>query len=319
MFKLLRSTIPKTRVLNNGGNSIGVSGGCGVACAEHAELQYLNLVRDILERGDRASGRNGTTYHRLGTLMKFPLYENTLPLMTTKKLAWKTCLKELLWFISGDTSNETLLNQNVNIWDKNAKVSYITKNHALNDLGPIYGHQWRHFNADYNDCYTDYTDKGVDQLAGIIKCLKDPLKRSSRRLIISAWNPCQLPKMVLPPCHVLMQFNVRAGKYLSCSLYQRSGDIGLGVPFNIASYSFLTHLLAHHCDLIPEKFVYNLGNAHIYENHLLILEKQIDNKPYEFPKVKIHNKYCNIEDYKTSDFIIEDYQSHSKIKMDMIK
>ena len=125
--------------------------------------------------------------------------------------------------------------------------------------------------------------------------------------------------MVLPPCHVLMQFNVRAGKYLSCSLYQRSGDIGLGVPFNIASYSFLTHLLAHHCDLIPEKFVYNLGNAHIYENHLPVLEKQTDNKPYKFPKVKINNKYSNIEDYKTSDFAIEDYQSHDKIKMDMIK
>lgn len=125
--------------------------------------------------------------------------------------------------------------------------------------------------------------------------------------------------MVLPPCHVLMQFNVRNGKYLSCSLYQRSGDIGLGVPFNIASYSFLTHLLAHHCDLIPEKFVYNLGNAHIYDDHLVHLESQLDNTPYNFPKVKITNKYNNIEDYKIEDFVVENYISHNKIKMDMRK
>ncbi len=255
--------------------------------------------------------------------MEFSLKDNTIPILTSKKVAHKTCLRELLWFIKGSTDNKILQDQGVTIWNGNGSRDFLDSvglvHYKENDLGPIYGFQWRHFNAHYNDCYTDYTDKGIDQLAYIIECLKDPLKRSSRRLIISAWNPCQLPKMVLPPCHVLMQFNVRAGKYLSCSLYQRSGDIGLGVPFNIASYSFLTHLLAHHCDLIPEKFVYNLGNAHIYENHLPVLEKQTDNKPYKFPKVKIDNKYSNIEDYKISDFAIEDYQSHDKIKMDMIK
>ena len=289
----------------------------------HEEYQYLNLIKDVINYGENEVGRNGSTRMIFGTTMEFSLKDNTIPILTSKKVAHKTCLRELLWFIKGSTDNKILQDQGVTIWNGNGSRDFLDSvglvDYRENDLGPIYGFQWRHFNADYNDCYTDYTDKGVDQLAGIIKCLKDPLKRSSRRLIISAWNPCQLPKMVLPPCHVLMQFNVRAGKYLSCSLYQRSGDIGLGVPFNIASYSFLTHLLAHHCDLIPEKFVYNLGNAHIYEDHLLILEKQIDNKPYTFPKVKIHNKYCNIEDYKTSDFIIEDYQSHSKIKMDMIK
>ena len=289
----------------------------------HEEYQYLNLIKDVINYGENEVGRNGSTRMIFGTTMEFSLKDNTIPILTSKKVAHKTCLRELLWFIKGSTDNKILQDQGVTIWNGNGSRDFLDSvglvDYKENDLGPIYGFQWRHFNADYNDCYTDYTDKGIDQLAYIIECLKDPLKRSSRRLIISAWNPCQLPKMVLPPCHVLMQFNVRAGKYLSCSLYQRSGDIGLGVPFNIASYSFLTHLLAHHCDLIPEKFVYNLGNAHIYENHLPVLEKQTDNKPYKFPKVKIDNKYSNIEDYKISDFAIEDYQSHDKIKMDMIK
>lgn len=289
----------------------------------HEEYQYLNLIKDVINYGENEVGRNGSTRMIFGTTMEFSLKDNTIPILTSKKVAHKTCLRELLWFIKGSTDNKILQDQGVTIWNGNGSRDFLDSvglvDYKENDLGPIYGFQWRHFNADYNDCYTDYTDKGVDQLAYIIECLKDPLKRSSRRLIISAWNPCQLPKMVLPPCHVLMQFNVRVGKYLSCSLYQRSGDIGLGVPFNIASYSFLTHLLAHHCDLIPEKFVYNLGNAHIYENHLPVLEKQTDNKPYKFPKVKIDNKYSNIEDYKISDFAIEDYQSHDKIKMDMIK
>ena len=289
----------------------------------HEEYQYLNLIKDVINYGENEVGRNGSTRMIFGTTMEFSLKDNTIPILTSKKVAHKTCLRELLWFIKGSTDNKILQDQGVTIWNGNGSRDFLDSvglvHYRENDLGPIYGFQWRHFNADYNDCYTDYTDKGIDQLAYIIECLKDPLKRSSRRLIISAWNPCQLPKMVLPPCHVLMQFNVRAGKYLSCSLYQRSGDIGLGVPFNIASYSFLTHLLAHHCDLIPEKFVYNLGNAHIYENHLPVLEKQTDNKPYKFPKVKIDNKYSNIEDYKISDFAIEDYQSHDKIKMDMIK
>ena len=289
----------------------------------HEEYQYLNLIKDVINYGENEVGRNGSTRMIFGTTMEFSLKDNTIPILTSKKVAHKTCLRELLWFIKGSTDNKILQDQGVTIWNGNGSRDFLDSvglvHYKENDLGPIYGFQWRHFNAHYNDCYTDYTDKGIDQLAYIIECLKDPLKRSSRRLIISAWNPCQLPKMVLPPCHVLMQFNVRAGKYLSCSLYQRSGDIGLGVPFNIASYSFLTHLLAHHCDLIPEKFVYNLGNAHIYENHLPVLEKQTDNKPYKFPKVKIDNKYSNIEDYKISDFAIEDYQSHDKIKMDMIK
>jgi thymidylate synthase len=289
----------------------------------HEEYQYLNLIKDVIDHGEEELGRNGKTKMIFGTVMEFSLADNTIPILTSKKVAHKTCLKELLWFISGSTDNKVLQDKGVTIWNGNGSRDFLDSiglvNYSENDLGPIYGFQWRHFNGDYKDCHCDYNGSGIDQLEYIINSLKDPLKRSSRRLIISAWNPCQLDKMVLPPCHVLMQFNVRRGKYLSCSLYQRSGDIGLGVPFNIASYSFLTHLLAHHCDLIAEKFVYNLGNAHIYDDHLVHLEGQLDNVPYNFPKVKIINKYNNIEDYKIEDFVVENYISHNKIKMDMRK
>ena len=236
--------------------------------------------------------------------------------MTTKKLAWKTCLKELLWFISGDTSNETLLNQNVTIWDKNAKVSYITKNHALNDLGPIYGHQWRHFNAKYLTSSTDYDGEGVDQLQSIIDDIKSGNLDTRRRLIMTAWNPEQLEEMALPPCHVLSQFHVHGSK-LSCSLYQRSGDVGLGIPFNIASYSFLTHLIAKHCDLQPGNFYHHIGDAHIYENHVEPLKKLLDLKPYEFPSLRINIKRDNIGDYRLGDFEVKNYKHHPPIKMNM--
>ena len=283
----------------------------------HPEYQYLNLVKDIIDNGEKSEGRNGTTYHRLGTLMKFPLSKNTIPLLTTKKLAWRTCLKELLWFISGDTSNQTLLDQNVNIWDKNAKVSYIMKDHALNDLGPIYGHQWRHFNAKYRTSADNYGGKGIDQLQNIVEDIQNGNKETKRRLIMTAWNPEQLSEMALPPCHIMSQFHVHGDK-LSCSMYQRSGDVGLGVPFNIASYAFLTHLIAHHCDLKPHYFYHHIGDAHIYDNHIDPLKEIMDLEPYEFPSFKINSKRDTIDDYKVSDFEVTNYRSHPPIKMSMV-
>ena len=286
----------------------------------HDEYQYLQLITNVIINGEDIQGRNGGTRMIFGTQMRFNLQENIIPFLTTKKLAWKTCLKELLWFISGSTSNTILKNNNVHIWDANGSKEFLESrglNYEEDDLGPVYGHQWRHFNAPYNNCNTDYTNKGVDQLNNVIKMLKDPKEKYSRRIILSAWNPCQLDEMALPPCHVLMQFNVSKNDELSCILYQRSGDIGLGVPFNIASYSLLTHLLAHHCNLKPKEFIHFLGNAHIYSNHIKPLKEQIDRTPYEFPTLKISNKYTNIEDYKFEDFVIENYKSHNKIEMEM--
>lgn len=288
----------------------------------HDENQYLNLIEDILKDGEEFVGRNGKTLAIFGGVMHFDLTENTIPLLTTKKLAYKTCLKELLWFIRGCTNNEELKKENVHIWDGNSSREFLdsrglTENKE-GDLGPIYGFQWRHFNAEYKDCDSNYDNEGIDQLENIIIKLKNPETRNDRRLIMTAWNPCQLNKMALPPCHILCQFNVTKNRYLSCSLYQRSGDVGLGVPFNIASYSYLTHLIAHHCDLEPLEFIYNLGNTHIYEDHVDGLNVQISKVPYEFPKICIKNKYDDINEYKIEDFEIIDYLFHENIKLSMV-
>jgi thymidylate synthase len=287
------------------------------------ENQYLQLIKDILEKGSLEKSRNGNTISLFGYSMRFSLKDGALPLLTTKRVAWKTCFHELMWFIRGSTNNEELIDKNVHIWDANASREFLDsrglKNNKVNDLGAVYGHQWRHFNAEYVDCESDYSGKGIDQLQYIINELKSEEGKSSRRLVMTAWNPCQLDKMALPPCHVLVQFNVRESKYLSCSLYQRSGDVGLGVPFNIASYSFLTHILAKHCDLIPDDFVYFLGNAHIYESHIDVLKEQIERLSYSFPRINVATKRENIEDYKIEDIEwLAQYNCHETLKMKMV-
>ena len=287
------------------------------------ENQYINLIYDILNKGSMEEGRNGLTLSVVGASMHFDLSDNTIPLMTSKKLAWKTCLKELLWFIRGETDNETLQKQKVKIWNGNASREFLDSRGLQhleeNDLGPVYGHQWRHFNAPYTNCHTDYTGCGVDQLQYVIDKLKNPKDRNCRRIILCAWNPSQLNEMALPPCHVLAQFNVLEGNKLSCSLYQRSGDVGLGVPFNIASYSFLTHIIAHYCGLVATDFYYHLGNCHIYDDHIESLRNQLNKKPFVFPKLIIKNEHSNINDYTLEDFEITDYQHHETIKMEMRK
>lgn len=289
----------------------------------HDENQYLNLINDIITEGDDVNGRNGLTRTIFGSAMHFSLEHDTLPLLTTKKVAWKTCLRELLWFIKGSTSNIELQKKNVKIWNGNGSREFLDSRGLQhlkeNDLGPVYGHQWRFFNAPYSDCDADYTGLGVDQLQYIIDNLKNPATRTSRRLVMSAWNPSQLNEMALPPCHVLAQFNVVKGDHLSCSLYQRSGDVGLGVPFNIASYSLLTHIIAKHCGLKATEFCYYLGNSHIYSDHIEPLMEQIKRKPYTFPKITILNKYDTIEEYLEKDIDIHNYISHETIKMVMRK
>lgn len=288
----------------------------------HDENQYINLISDIINHGTMINGRNGNAKTVFGSAMHFSLENNTIPILTTKKVAWKTCAKELFWFMRGDTNNKHLRDINVHIWDANASREFLDSrnlhNLEVDDLGPVYGHQWRHFNAEYVDCNRSYDGKGVDQLQYIIDSLKDPVERYSRRLIMSAWNPVQIDEMALPPCHVLAQFNV-IGEELSCSLYQRSGDVGLGVPFNIASYSLLTHIIAKHCGLVAKEFVYYLGNAHIYDDHIEELKKQIERKPYKFPKINIVNTHNSIDNYSINDIELIDYQSHESIKMEMRK
>ena len=286
------------------------------------EYQYLDLISDILEEGSLEEGRNGLTKSIFGAAMHFSLENGTIPLLTTKRVAWKTCLKELLWFLRGDTNNENLQKEGVAIWNDNASREFLDSRGLThlreNDLGPVYGHQWRHFNAPYTTCDENYDGKGVDQLAQIIKCLKDPLQRMSRRMVMCAWNPCQLDEMALPPCHILAQFNVTGGNKLSCCMFQRSGDVGLGVPFNIASYSFLTHLLAKHCDLEPFEFIYYLGNCHIYDSHLNVIQEQVTKTPHAFPTLNINIKRENINDYILNDFEVRNYKHHEVIKMKMV-
>jgi thymidylate synthase len=294
--------------------------GIAKSLLNHPEYQYLSLINRVLKTGIKQEGRNGNTISLIGEKMNFDLTNNTIPLLTTKKLAWKTCLKELFWFISGSTCNKILNEQNVHIWDKNASRSFLNSrglyHYMEDDLGPVYGHQWRHYNAKYFNSFTSYENKGIDQLENVIKSLKDEKERSSRRIILNAWNPCQIDEMALPPCHVMSQFIVKNND-LTCILYQRSGDIGLGIPFNIASYSFLTHILAKHCGLNAKEFIHIIGDAHIYEEHTEALEEQIKKKPKEFPTLEILNNYENIDDYNLKDIKINNYKYHKKVYMEM--
>jgi thymidylate synthase len=299
----------------------------------HEEYQYLSLVENILENGTWEESRNGRTKSIFGNMMRFSLKNGNIPILTTKKTAWKTCLKELIWFIKGQSDNYFLNEQGVHIWDGNASREFLNSRGLIGYpegiLGPIYGFQWRNFNGDYDICNckpfknchcNDFNSKPnrIDQLQDIIDALKDPDDRTSRRLIMTAWNPVQLHQMALPPCHVLCQFNVHDGNKLSCALYQRSVDTILGAPFNIASYALLTHLLAKHCGLEAYEFIHFMGNCHLYENAIDAAKLQIQREPYPFPTVSIKTIREKIEDYQIGDFEIQNYQSHDSIKVDMI-
>lgn len=289
------------------------------------EKQYLDLIKNIIENGCLEEGRNGNTLSTFGASLRFSLKDGKIPIMTTKKTAWKTCLKELLWFISGNTDTTLLQKNGVHIWDGNTSRDFLDSRN-LNDypegmMGPSYGYQWRSFGAKY-DCSTgkpfEEKKEGIDQLQYIIDQLKDSKTRNSRRLIMTAWNPLQLDEMALPPCHILCQFHVHKNNQLSCSMYQRSNDECCGTPFNIASYSFLTHLLAKHCGLEAYEFVYFKGNCHIYEEHIESAKLQMNREPFPFPTLIIKQLRENINDYKIQDFEINNYQHHDQIYYKMI-
>jgi thymidylate synthase len=291
------------------------------------EMQYLNLIKKIFEKGSLEKGRNGNTLSIFGESMRFSLENGRIPILTSKKTAWKTCLKELLWFIRGETDNKLLQQQGVHIWDGNTSREFLDSRglrlYPEGAAGTIYGYQWRNFGASYN-CFTgkslgaEHPFDGVDQLQQIIDQLKNPETRNSRRLILTAWNPKQLDEMALPPCHVMCQFNVHDGNKLSCMMIQRSCDFFLGIPFNIASYSFLTHLIAKHCGLEAYEFIHFMGNCHLYDNAIDAAKLQMTRTPFAFPTISIKQVRENINDYRVDDFEIHDYVSHESIKVQMV-
>lgn len=257
--------------------------------------QYLDLARRILDEGNRRGDRTGTgTISVFGHQMTFDLKEG-FPLLTTKKLHTKSIIYELLWFLKGSTNVHWLQEHGVRIWNEWAD--------ADGELGPVYGHQWR--------SWTGADGRTIDQIKEVIEQIRTAPE--SRRLIVSAWNVAEIEEMKLPPCHVMFQFYVANGE-LSCQLYQRSGDVFLGVPFNIASYSLLTMMVAQVCGLRPGKFVHTLGDAHIYVNHLDQINEQLTREPYPLPTMKLNPEVRNIDDFKFEDFELEGYRAWPHIK-----
>ncbi len=284
------------------------------------EYQYLNLLKKVRDEGILGDTRNGETISLFGERMVFDMNDG-FPLLTTKKMGYKTILRELLWFISGSTSNKDLQDKNVTIWNLNSTREFLDSrnlDYEEGDLGPVYGFQWRHSGAEYIDRNTDYTNKGVDQLQNVIDLIQnDP---HSRRIIINSWNPSDLDKMALPPCHMMCQFHVNTEtKTLNCQLYQRSGDMFLGVPFNIASYAFLLHIVAGMTRYKPGKLIHILGDTHIYKNHCDSVNKQFERIPLQFPHLEILEDLStlNIDELKEEYFVIKDYKSYDKITAPM--
>jgi len=262
------------------------------------EQQYLDLLKYILENGQKKDDRTGVgTLSVFGTQMRFNLQEG-FPLITTKKLHVKSIIHELLWFLKGETNIKYLKENGVTIWDEWADEN--------GELGPIYGYQWRK--------WQDYNGGHIDQIQNIIDEIKT--NPNSRRLVVSAWNVAQLKEMRLPPCHILFQFYVLDGK-LSLQVYQRSADIFLGVPFDIASYSFLLMMVAQVTNLTPYELIYIFGDTHLYLNHIEQAKLQLTREPRPLPKVYLNPEIKNINDFKYEDFIIEGYNPHPRIKADV--
>ncbi|KAG2124685.1 thymidylate synthase/dCMP hydroxymethylase domain-containing protein [Suillus clintonianus] len=293
----------------------------------HEEHQYLSLVRRVIDVGEVRPDRTGT-----GTLsifappsFRFSLADDTLPLLTTKRTFLRAIVEELLWFIQGCTDSRVLSQKGIKIWDGNGSSEFLQKqglgHRREGDLGPVYGFQWRHFGANYVNCDTDYTGQGVDQLKECIRKIKDD--PTDRRIILSAWNPAAMPLMALPPCHMMCQFYVHlpvtpdAPKRLSCLMYQRSADLGLGIPFNIASYALLTHMVAHVTGTKPHELIIQLGDAHVYRDHVDALEIQLKREPRSFPKVKFRREINDIDGFDSEDIVVEGYNPYPTIAMKM--
>lgn len=318
----------------------------------HEEHQYLNLIRTIISTGEHRPDRTGTGTRSIFAppQLRFSLSKPgptptsvpvpILPLLTTKRVFLRAVVAELLWFVSGTTSSQPLNDAGIKIWDANGSREFLDSvglsHREVGDLGPVYGFQWRHFGAEYVDAKTDYTGRGIDQIAEVVRKLKET--PYDRRIIMSAWNPADLKKMALPPCHMFAQFYVsfppgeedgesreekkkkKKKGTLSCLLYQRSCDMGLGVPFNIASYALLTHMLAHATDLNPGTLIHTMGDAHVYLDHVEALQEQLTREPKEFPEFKINRTdrgSGNMDGWAEGEFEVIGYKPHKLIKMKM--
>jgi thymidylate synthase len=323
---------------------------------DHEEYQYLDLIRHILSEGEHRPDRTGTgtlsvfAPPQLRFSLSAPDPSNPdsaiaiLPLLTTKRVFLRAVTTELLWFISGCTSSAPLSEAGIHIWDGNGSREYLDSlgftDREEGDLGPVYGFQWRHFGADYRGCHADYAGRGVDQIREVVRKLRE--SPFDRRIILSAWNVADLEKMALPPCHMFAQFyvshpgaargeaalsNTASGVHsekgkaqLSCVLYQRSCDMGLGVPFNIASYALLTHMLAHACDLVPGTLIHTMGDAHVYLDHVEALKEQLAREPRAFPELRIRRGdrgSGEMDGWKVEELDVRGYRPHGGIKMKM--
>lgn len=291
----------------------------------NSSTEYIRLVEEILKDGHESEDRTKIgTIGIFGKLITFNL-ENSFPLLSIKRVMWDQVIHELLWFISGSTNHLELDKLGVKIWNKNGSVEYLEsrnlQHYKVGDLGPVYGFQWRHFGEEYKDCYTKY-DGGVDQLKILINMIRND--SNSRRLMMVSWNPTDLDKMSLPPCHYSVQFYVRGDK-LDCLMSQRSADVGLGLPFNIASYALLTYMIAKITNLKPGTLKISLGVAHIYKNHIAKMKDLCDRynscvergelDKLKDPKLIILNKQEEIEDFKFEDFKFEDYNPFEFVKL----
>lgn len=342
----------------------------------HDERQYLDLIKEIIETGEKRDDRTGVgTLAVFGRTMRFSLRDGRFPLFTTKSTFFRGVVEELLWFLRGSTNAKELSAKGVHIWDDNGSREFLDSRglhyREEGDLGPVYGFQWRHFGAEYVDMHTDYTGQGFDQLADCIHKIKN--NPTDRRIIMSAWNPADLGSMALPPCHMFCQFFVSSASpspsasdfsssssssstssssssltkvedevededkrkveekktgdvggetsspkgELSCMMYQRSADMGLGVPFNVASYALLTCMVAHVCGLKPKEFIHVIGDAHVYLSHLGPLAIQLEREPLEFPRLYLNAEVTSIDDFEHKDFFLKGYKSHPKIYMPM--
>ncbi|MCK4102473.1 thymidylate synthase [Acinetobacter radioresistens] len=273
--------------------------------------QYLDLLQHILEHGGDKGDRTGTgTRSVFGHQMRFDLSKG-FPLLTTKKVHFRSIVVELLWFLKGDTNVKYLQDNKVTIWDEWATAEQTARfGRPAGELGPVYGHQWRNFGATQNEDGS-YQQNGFDQISWLINEIKT--NPNSRRLIVSGWNPKEASQVALPPCHTLFQFFVQNGK-LSCQLYQRSADVFLGVPFNIASYALLTHMIAQVCDLQVGDFVWTGGDTHLYANHFEQARLQLGRDPLELCQLKLNPEVKSIFDFKFEDIDIINYHSHPAIK-----